>query len=147
MGVNQLPVGSRYDVVKYTFQATDVGNASGTLIAGQTGATDYTVPYAGSVVGVTFRGSGTVGGTLTTGTLVPLVMINGVAADPFPEASVAILPSQRGGYFTQDAQTSGYQFAAGSYLGLVYSKTGTVAPTSALDITAEVWVLHQDIYY
>lgn len=147
MGVNQLPVGSRYALNKYTFQATDVVDASGTLIAGQTGAVDYLAPYAGSVVGVTFRGSGTVGGTLTTGTLVPLVMINGAAVSPFPTASVGIMVSQRGGSYTQDAQMSGYQFAAGSTIGLVYSKTGTIAPTGALDITAEVWILHQDVYY
>lgn len=144
---NQLPVGSKYNVDKYTFTATDVGNASGTLIAGQTGAVDYTVPYAGSIIGVTFRGSGSVGGTLTTGTLVPLVMIDDVALAPFPELSVAIMPSQRGGYHTQDAQLSGYRFNAGASLGLVYSKTGTVAPTSVVDITAEVYVLYQDVQY
>ncbi len=147
MGVNQLPIGTRYSLNKYTFQATDVADASGTLIAGQTGAVDYLMPYAGSVVGVTFRGSGSVGGTLTTGTLVPLVMVNGAAVAPFPVASVGIMVSQRGGYFTQDAQQSGYQFAAGSTVGLVYSKTGTIAPTSVVDITAEVWILQQDIYY
>lgn len=147
MGVNQLPVGTRYALEKYTFQATDVGDASGTLIAGQTGAVAYTVPYDGSIVGVTFRGSGSVGGTLTTGTLVPLVMVNDVAVAPFPTASVGIMVSQRGGYYTQDAQMSGYLFAKGSSIGLVYSKTGTIAPTSVVDITAEVWILHQDIYY
>lgn len=144
---NQLPVGSTYSVQKYLFSATDVGNASGTLVAVQSGAVDYTVPYAGSVIGVTLRGSGTVGGTLTTGTLVPLVMINGVAASPFPVSNVAVMPSQRGGYYTQDAQQAGYRFAAGSSLGLVYSKTGTVEPTSALDLTAEVWILHESIQY
>lgn len=143
----QTQIGSTYNLQKYTFQATDVGNASGTLIAGQAGAVDYLVPYPGSVVGVTFRGSGTVGGTLTTGTLVPLVMINGTAVAPFPEANVAIMPSQRGGYHTQDAQTPGYRFPAGASIGLVYSKTGTVAPASALDITAEVWILHEEIHY
>jgi hypothetical protein len=145
--VNQLPVGSSYSLQKYFFSATDVGDASGTMIAGQSGAVDITMPYDGSVVGVTFRGSGTVGGTLTTGTLVPLVMINAAALSPFPTANVGIMVSQRGGYFTQDAQQSGYQFAKGSTVGLVYSKTGTIAPTSALDITAEVWVLHQNINY
>lgn len=144
--MGQAQLGSTYNLVKYTFQATDVANASGTLIAGQTGAVDYTVPYDGSVVAVTFRGSGTVGGTLTTGTLVPLVMINGAAAAPFPASNVAIMPSQRGGYFAQDAQKAGYQFSAGSTLGLVYDKTGTVAPTT-LDITAEVWVLHENVRY
>jgi len=143
----QTQLGSTYIPQRYDFMATDVGNASGTLIAGQTGAVDYTMPYDGSVIAVTFRGSGTVGGTLTTGTLVPLVMLNGVAASPFPEASVAIMPSQRGGYFTQDAQQAGYRFTAGSTLGLVYSKTGTVGPTSALDITADVWIVFEQVHY
>jgi len=147
MGVNQLPIGSKYLPVKYTFQATDVGDASGTLIAGQAGAVDYLMPYDGSVIGVTFRGSGTVGGTLTTGTLTPLVMVNGAAVTPFTSTAPNIMVSSRGGYFTQDAQTTGYLFAKGSTIGLVYSKTGTIAPTSALDITAEVWVVHQDVQY
>jgi hypothetical protein len=142
----QSQLGSTYNVQKYTFLATNVADASGTLIAAQTGAVDYTVPYAGSVIGVTFRGSGTVGGTLTTGTLVPLVMINGVAASPFPVSNVAVMVSQRGGYFTQDAGKSGYNFAAGASIGLVYSKTGTIEPTT-LDLTAEVWVLHENVYY
>jgi hypothetical protein len=142
----QSQLGSTYNVQKYTFLATNVADASGTLIAAQTGAVDYTVPYAGSVIGVTFRGSGTVGGTLTTGTLVPLVMINGVAASPFPISNVAVMVSQRGGYFTQDAGKSGYNFAAGASIGLVYSKTGTIEPTS-LDLTADVWVLHENVHY
>jgi hypothetical protein len=142
----QAQIGSTYNLTKYTFTATNVADASGTLIAGQTGAVDYTVPYAGSVVGVTFRGSGTVGGTLTTGTLVPLVMINGVAAPPFPTANVGIMVSQRSGYFTQDAEKADYGFAPGASIGLVYSKTGTIEPTT-LDLTAEVWVLHENVRY
>lgn len=147
MGANQIPVGSRYNLVKYTFQATDVGDASGTLIAGQTGAVDYAVPYAGSVIGLSFRGSGSVGGTLTTGTLTPLVMINGVAAPAFSTTSLSIMVSQRGGVFNQDSQMISYLFASGSTIGLVYSKTGTIAPTSVVDITAEVYVLLQDVQY
>lgn len=142
----QTQLGSTYSVQKYTFQATNVADASGTLIAGQTGAVDYTMPYDGSVIAVTFRGSGTVGGTLTTGTLVPLVMINGVAASPFPVASVGIMVSQRSGLYRQDGQTPGYRFSAGASLGLVYSKTGTIEPTT-LDLTAEVVILHENVRY
>lgn len=147
MGVNQLPVGSRYNLTKYTFQATDVGNASGTLIAGQTGMVDYVMPYDGSVIGVTSRTSGTVGGTLTTGTLTPLVLIDGVALAPFSSTAPDVMVSQRGGVFTQDAQTIGYLFSKGAALGAVYSKSGTVAPTSTLDLMYEVWVLHQNVQY
>jgi hypothetical protein len=146
MGRAQTQLGSTYNVQKYLFSATNVADASGTLVAVQTGAVDYTVPYPGSVIGVTFRGSGTTGGTLTTGTLVPLVMIDGVAASPFPVTNVGIMVSQRGGYFTQDAGKSGYILAAGSSVGLVYSKSGTIEPTT-LDITAEVWVLHENVRY
>jgi hypothetical protein len=143
----QTQIGSTYNFRGYGFEATDVGNAAGTLTVGQSGAVDYVMPYDGSVIGVTFRGSGTVGGTLTTGTLTPLVMINGSAAAPFPTANVGIMPSQRGGYYTQDKQKSGYRFTAGQSLGLVYDKAGTVGPTSALDITAEVIVLFENVHY
>ena len=147
MGVNQLPVGSRYNLTKYTFSATDVGDASGTLIAGQTGMVDYVLPYDGSVIGISTRTAGTVGGTLTTGTLTPLILIDGVAITPFASTAPNTMVSQRGGYFTQDAQTTGYMFAKGSTLGAVYSKTGTIAPTSVLDLLYEVWVLHQNVQY
>lgn len=143
----QTQLGSTYFPAKYVFQATDVGNAAGTLIAGQSGAVDYVMPYDGSVIGLTFRGSGTVGGTLTTGTLTPLVMINGVAAPAFPSTNANIMVSQRGGVITQNGQQSGYRFTAGSSLGLVYGKSGSVAPTGTLDITAEVIVLFENVHY
>lgn len=143
----QSQLGSTFFPSSYRFEATDVTNAAGTLNLGQAGAVDYVMPYDGSVIGVTFRGSGTVGGTLTTGTLTPLVMINGAAAAPFAPTSANIMVSQRGGVVTQDGQKSGYRFTAGQSLGLVYDKTGTVAPSGALDITAEVIVLFENVHY
>lgn len=145
--VNQLPVGSNYSHQKYLFTATDVGNASGTLVAAQAGAVSYQIPWGGSVVGVSWYATGTVGGTLTTGTLTPLVMVNGSALTPFPNvADMNIHVNSRGGYVNQDAQLPGYIFPQGATLGLVYSKSGTVEPTT-LDLTAEVWVLLQDVDY
>lgn len=146
--VNQLPVGSRYGLVKYLFQATDVGDASGTLTIPGSAGEAYPMPYPGSVVAVTWRGTGSVGGTLTTGTLTPIVMLNGSAVVPttFP-TSLSIMPSTRGSTFRQDAQVPAYRFAQDATLGLVYSKAGTIAPTGLVDITAEVWVLHEEIQY
>lgn len=144
--VNQLPVGSTYTHRAYLFYAVDVDNASGTLLVPGSAAETYTMPWAGSVTGVVFKGSGTVGGTLTTGTLQPLVMVAGAALTPF-SGNPKIMVSQAGGYFNQDAQATGYRFAQGATLGAVYDKTGTVAPTGAMDLTVEVWVLHEQVQY
>jgi hypothetical protein len=145
--VNQLAVGSKYSLQKYLFFAVDVGNAAGTLTIPGSGGEAYPMEYPGSIVGVSWRGSGSVGGTLTTGTLTPILMKNGTAITPNFPTSLAIMPSTRGSTWRQDGQTSGFFLAQDDTLGLVYDKAGTVAPTSLVDITAEVWVLHEQIQY
>lgn len=146
--VNQLPVGSRYSLQKYSFYAVDVGDASGTLLVPGSASEAYPMEYPGSIVGVSWRGSGSVGGTLTTGTLTPILMVNGAAITPTPfPSSLAIMPSTRGSTWRQDAQMTGFRFAQDATLGLVYGKAGTIAPTSLVDITADVWVLHEEIQY
>lgn len=146
--VNQLPVGSSYNLVRYPFYASDVGDASGTLLVPGSAGEAYPMNYPGSIVGVTWRGSGSVGGTLTTGTLTPILMVNGSAITPTPfPSSLAIMPSTRGSTWRQDAQMSGFRLAQDATLGLVYSKAGTIAPTSLVDITADVWVLHENVNY
>lgn len=145
--VNQLPVGSRYSLQKYTFFAVDVGDAAGTLTIPGSGSEAYPMEYPGSIVGITWRGSGSVGGTLTTGTLTPLFMVNGAALTPTFPSSLAIMPSTRGSTWRQNGQQSGFNLNQDDTLGLVYDKAGTVGPTSVVDITAEVWVLHEQIQY
>jgi hypothetical protein len=146
--VNQLPVGSTYSLQKYLFSAVDVGDASGTLTVPGSGGEAYPMVYPGSIVGVSWRGTGSVGGTLTTGTLTPILMVNGAAITPTPfPSSLAIMPSTRGSTWRQDGQMAGFMLGQDATLGLVYSKAGTIAPTSLVDITAEVWVLHQNVQY
>jgi hypothetical protein len=146
--VAQTQLGSTYSLQKYAFYGLDVGDASGTLLVPGSAGEAYPMPWDGSVVAVTWRGTGSVGGTLTTGTLTPIVMINGSAVVPttFP-ASLAIMPGTRGSTWRQDGQTPGYRVLQNQTLGLVYSKAGTIAPTSLVDITAEVWVLHEEVRY
>lgn len=145
--VAQIGAGSVYSLQKYTFYATDVGDASGTLTIPGSGGEAYPMVYPGSVVGVSWRGTGSVGGTLTTGTLTPILMINGSAVTPAFPSSLAIMPSTRGSTWNQTGQQSGYRMAANDTIGLVYAKAGTIAPTSLVDITAEVWVLHEQVNY
>ena len=145
--VNQLPVGSTYSLQKYDFFAVDVGDASGTLTLPGSGGEAYPMEYPGSIVGVSWRGTGSVGGTLTTGTLTPILMVDGVAVTPAFPASLAIMPSTRGSTWRQNGQQTGFHMAQDATLGLVYAKTGTIAPTGLVDITAEVWVLHEQINY
>lgn len=146
--VAQTQIGSTYSLQKYTFYALDVGDASGTLLVPGSAGEAYPMVDPGSVVRISWRGTGSVGGTLTTGTLTPIVMINGTAVVPttFP-SSLAIMPSTRGSTFRQDGGAAGYHVNQDDTLGLVYNKTGTIAPTSLVDITAEVWILHENVRY
>lgn len=144
--VAQTQVGSTFTVQKYLFQATDVTNAAGTMTIPGSGGNDYPLPFGGSVLGVTFRGSGTVGGTLTTGTLTPVVMINGATIASFSNPPT-IMTSTRGGSFMQEGRAPGFTFPKDATLGLSYTKAGTVEPAGALDVTAEVWVLHEEVRY
>lgn len=145
--VAQSQLASTFVPCLYNFTATDVTNAAGTMVALQSGATEFVMPFDGSVVGVTMRGSGTVGGTLTTGTLTPIVMINGATVPSFGAPSADIMVSQRGGVVNQDARKPGYRFTAGQTLGLSYEKSGTVAPSGALDVNAQVVVLFENVHY
>lgn len=145
--VAQTQIGSTYSEQKYTFYALDVADASGTLLVPGSAGEAYPMPYPGSVIAVTWRATGSVGGTLTTGTLTPILMKNGVAITPAFPASLSIMPSTRGSTWRQDGQTSGFRLAQNDTLGLVYSKAGTIAPTGLVDITAEVWVLHEEVRY
>ena len=145
--VAQTQVASTFSVQKYTFIATDVTNAAGTLTIPGSGGGVYPMLSDGSVIGMTFRGSGTVGGTLTTGTLTPVVMVNGATIAAFPSTAPDIMVSQAGGVYQQAARKPGYTFQAGATLGLSWTKAGTVAPSGVLDVTAEVWVVHEELRY
>ncbi len=144
--VAQTQIGSTFTVQKYLFQATDVTDAAGTMVIPGSGGAVYPMPFDGSILGVTFRGSGSVGGTLTTGTLTPVAMVNGATIVSFSNPPT-IMPSTPGGSFMQDGRSPGFTFVRGATLGLSYTTAGTVAPTGVVAGTAEVWVLHEEVRY
>lgn len=122
-GVVQDNVASNKQVIYLPFFATDIGDADGTLY-GQATTPEYVMPFRGSVVGF----SGTLNGTLTTGTLQINPMINGSPAGAFTPAAALMHVNQTGVYYTHGGRKSGYEFQAGARIGATYQKTGTIAP-------------------
>lgn len=123
--VAQTSLGSRKQVVYLPFYATDIGDAPGTLV-GQATTPEYILPNRGSIVGVT----GTLNGTLTTGTLTLQPTINGSLCPAFTNSGALLHLNQNGASYMQGGRKANYTFAAGSRIGLIYGKSATVAPTT-----------------
>lgn len=119
-------------VVPLVFQATNIADAAGTAKAVEPSSNEYVMPYGGSVVAITAA----LNAALSTGTLTFRPTINGSAVTAF-NATALSSSKQR----TADTQLSDKTvFAAGDRLGIDWTKTGTVSPTT-LDATITLWVL------
>lgn len=123
MAVAQTSIGSTKQVVALPFGATDIANANGTLKSVQTDTTGYTMPFGGSVIGV----SGSLTGTLTTGTMQFQAVVNGSLMPAFDNT---LYGSNGGVRQTIEGRRTNMTFQAGDTLELMWQKTGTIAPTT-----------------
>lgn len=139
--VSQTHVASTKQAFAYPFYLTDIADANGTLM-GQATTPEYIAPYKGSIIGF----SGTLNGTLTTGTLTLQPTIDGSLCPAFTESGALLHLNQNGAYYTQDARKANYQFDAGARLGFIYQKASTVAPTTR-DGNFTLIVLHEGVQY
>ncbi len=136
----QTQLGSTFNQHTHYFNATNVGNADGTLNTVNADITSYTMPYAGCILGFGASASG----TLNTGTLTFRPTITGSLSAPF--AGGTLDHSTTNPYFTQSADQQYYRFNAGDRIGLMWNKTGTVEPTTN-DLTVGLVVLYEDVRY
>lgn len=128
MGASQTHIGSTKQVVTLPFHFWEIPNANGTLYSqvNTNGTlTDYAMPYAGSIIGVT----GSLNAALTSGTLQFQPLINGSLAPQFDSAARLDLGRQSFAY-THEGRRANLTFNAGDRIGLNFNKTGTVAPTT-----------------
>jgi len=128
MSVSQTHIGSTKQVVALPFHFWNIPDANGTLYTqvNTNGTLDeYTMPYAGSIIGVT----GSLNAALTSGSLQFQSRINGSLAPAFDSSARLDLSAQTFAY-TQGAQRNNLTFTAGQRVGLNFNKTGTVAPVT-----------------
>jgi len=131
-------------MAQFPYFGTNIADASGTLSSQWMGTlteanpTEWIAPYNGSVIGAT----GLLNGSLSTGSLALFPTVNGVAQTAVTGATLSSTAQSIAA--TQPAQ--GVKFAAGDKLGLGYTKSGTVSPTT-LDGTFLLVVLYEGVDY
>lgn len=134
-------IGSSKVPVVLEFGTVSVGNAPGTLYTNISSIVEYRMMRRGSVIGY----SSNLSGTLTTGTVQFTPTLNGVVmANSFGNGTINI--GTFGNYERAQAQQGGFSFVAGDTVGLMFNKTGTVAPTTR-DCNALLLVLLDDYPY
>lgn len=122
---SQTAIGSTKVPLALCFGTISVGNANGTLYTCVNSLLEYRMPQGGSVIG--FAANMT--GTLTTGTLQFTPTKNGsVMSSSFTNGTINI--GTLGNHERAQAQQGGFSFVAGDTVGLMFQKTGTVAPTT-----------------
>jgi hypothetical protein len=127
----QEPIAITEYVTTLAFTATNVPDAAGTAIAIEASSNDYLMPYGGSVVGIgVYHNADLTGGVITWNPTV-----NGTAKTALGAVTD---DTNQGGYAVCDSTK--VPFTAGQRLGVKWTKTGTVAPTTT-DATIVLYVL------
>jgi hypothetical protein len=125
----------RSNVVALTFNATDVPNAAGTAVAAGGTGNEYVMPFAGSIIGISAKSNA----AFTTGTVTLRPTINGAANTGI---TIPLSSANQSNYASKPADT--VRFAAGAAIGVDWTKTGTVAPTTN-DLVITLFVLLEDM--
>ncbi|MBZ0281024.1 MAG: hypothetical protein K8L97_09800 [Anaerolineae bacterium] len=119
--LQQDAIAAKHNLIALPFQAPNIPDANVTAVTIQIDNPDYLMPTGGSVVGLSARHNA----DLTGGVITWTPTINGVAASGL--AAVTDDTNQQA-YAKQAARV--VNFKAGDRLGVLGSKTGTVAPTT-----------------
>lgn len=134
----QTDIGSTKVPIALHFQTTDIADANGTLNSIVAAVDEYVMPVSGSIIGFGAQ----LNGTLTTGTLTFAPTKNGVALS---ESFSATLTADSA-YQIRQANDPVWTFNAGESVGLMWTKEGTVAPTTR-DAAALLFVLLDPVKY
>lgn len=138
---SQTAIGSTKNMQSLVFGTISVGNANGTLYSNIASIVEYRMASSGSVIGMAANMSG----TLTTGTLQFYPTKNGsLMSNSFTNGTINI--GTLGNFERQQSQQGGFSFNAGDTVGLMFQKTGTVAPTTR-DMNALLIVLLENYDY
>ena len=121
------------------YRYEQLGNANGTLFTAQGTVTEYVMPVGGSIIGY----GANLDGTLTTGTLTFAPTINGTASSATFAAGTLVLQHA---YQTTQSDSANLTFNAGDTVGLMWTKAGSVTPTTR-NMVGELVVLLNRYYY
>jgi len=127
--------GVTHYVVPLVFQSSNVPDSAGNAGTVEPASNDYVMPFAGSIVGLSVRHNA----DLTGGTITWRPTIGGTADTTL---TVVTDDTNQQAYASQAAEV--VKFAAGARLGIDWTKTGTVAPTTT-DVTAILFVVLDDV--
>lgn len=138
----QILAGSTFVPLTLPFGVTNISDASGTLNTDQGGSNQqYRMPADGSVIGYSVQ----LNGTLDTGTL-SFVPTKNASPMTGSFSGSALTINTLGTDQRVAAQQGAFNFKKGDYVGLAYSKSGTISPTT-LDAAALLIVLLEGYDY
>lgn len=130
--MQQDAISARNNLLWLPLQAVNVPDANGNMIAFSSDNAEHgPLPYAGSIIGIGVRHNA----DLTGGVITWTPTINGVAA-----SGLAVVTEDTVQSIWKAIQADVVNFAAGSRLGIAWTKTGTVAPTTT-DVIGGLLVL------
>ena len=138
---SQTPIGSTKIPIALPFGTTAIGNVNGTFYTNPVSLTEYRMPQRGSVIGMSVNLSG----TLATGTMTFYPTLNGAPfTNSFAAGTVNI--GTLGNYERDQARQPGFTFNASDTVGIGWTKTGTITPTTR-DANAVLLVLLDEYDY
>lgn len=127
------------NVIFLPFQVVNLGDANGNAVTPNVDSAEYPpLPWGGSIIGLSARHNALLGGTSTI-TWTPTV-------DGTPVSGLSIVTSNSIQQAVKNIAAGKVNFGAGKRLGLAYTKTGTVTPTTT-DVLAGMWVLLNNMYF
>lgn len=135
-GAMQEAIAITMPMVALPFQASNVPDAAGNAKAVEPASNEYIMPWRGSIVGIAVRSNA----DYTGGTLTFRPTINGTANTTL---TAVLDDTNQQAYSRKDARS--INFAAGDRLGVDWTKSGTVAPTTT-DVVITLFVLLEDVY-
>lgn len=131
----QTPLGSSKIPIALPFGTTAIGNVDGTFYTTVISLLEYRMPKRGSVIGMSVN----LTGTLATGTMTFYPTKNGAPmTNSFSNGTVNI--GTFGNFERDQAEQGGFSFKESDTIGIGWTKTGTIAPTTR-DANAIVLVL------
>lgn len=122
-------------VVALPFYATNVPDSPGNMLAVEPASNEYVMPYAGSIVAMSIRHNADLSG----GTITWRPTINGIA-----NTVMTVLTDDTNQQARKSIDSRRVVFAAGARLGIDWTKSGTVAPTTT-DVVGTLWVLVEGV--
>lgn len=119
----------------WAFGVTNLANANGSAFATEPSSPAYVALHAGSIIGLSVRHNA----DLTGGTITWKPTVNGTA-----KTGLTVVTDDTHQQDYDSCQSSVINFAAGDYIGVAYTKSGTVAPETT-DIAALLRIVYHNV--